>query len=338
MYQPTSTTSSDQQADARRVKPHERLQRRREQARADCRMIALLTVGDGLAWGLIASPFGVLVVLGSLLHLAIIVYLGWSVYQCSGRDVDIKHLGLALALGGLLGPIGLVLALLISAGTLVSKKSRRNLDAWYQRLADAHVRDEVSALYDSIHHGREAHFSAQDAESFLFMMNEGTFSQRQAILGIVAQKYRPELLPILTTALNGPVAALRVQAAAVKGKLSAMTLTNLKAAIGDLEQAQDYEEVAEAGQRLWQCVASGLLEPDQKERALHAAQKVYDFAQSIGYDDVETRQLFHDLQPLITYFEEAALAHAGGPASDEFERFEPAPMPASGRLLQQGWT
>ena len=112
---------------------------------------------------------------GGVLHGAVILFLAWRIGRCSGDDIDIKYLCLALALTVLIGPVGLTLAVLVAAGALTFKKSRERIDAWYRRLADTLERDKASTLYDSIYHRREVPITLQDAESFLFMMNEGTF-------------------------------------------------------------------------------------------------------------------------------------------------------------------
>lgn len=280
--------------------------RRRAQAADDCRLIAGLTFVDYLAWRFIFDPSLLLFAAGCIVHLGIIGILAWRLQSRVGTKIDVKYIALALILGVLVGAVGMTIGVLIAAGGLLLKKSRQLIDAWYQRQADSVTHDEIAKLYDSIYSGRETPQSMRNVDNYVFAMTEGTFSQKQSILEVVARSYRPELLPVLNLALRSPVAAIRVQASAVKGKLFTSVMTSLRAALDDLGSAESNQEVAAAGRRLSQCIFSGLLEPDQKYYALVASKKVHDVAGSLKYTDHTARELFHDLRHLIAYFDDAA--------------------------------
>ena len=289
----------------RRAEPKQRQRQRKAQAINDCRVIVSLTVVDSIAWWLIFKPLFVALAAGWLLHLGVLCALVWRIRSRIGSGIDVRHLTLTLILGAMVGAVGMIIAALVAASGLFVRNSRELIDAWYQRQAESITHDEVSELIGSIFNGRVASHSMRNAENFSFIIREGTFSQKQAIMEVVARSYRPELLPVLNLALNSPVPAIRVQAAAVKGKLYTSVMASLRTAIDDLDRARSNEEVATAGRRLSQCILSGLLEPDQKLTALTATKKVHDVSGSLSYND-ESRELFHELRHLFAHFDEAA--------------------------------
>lgn len=283
----------------------QRHKQRRAQAFDDCRLILALTIADCLAWLLIFNPLLVVFLAGCILHLCVLAALAWIINGRSGSGKDVRHLTLALILGALVGAVGMTISAFVVASGLFLRNSRQMIDAWYQRQAATITPDEVTELIGSIHNGRVASQSMRNAENFSFIIREGTFSQKQAIMEVVARNYRPELLPVLNAALTSDVPAIRVQAAAVKGKLYTSVMTSLRAALDDLDRAHTKQDVAAAGRRLSQCVLSGLLEPDQKLGALTASKKVHDIAGTLSYAD-ESRELFHELRHLLAHFDEAS--------------------------------
>ena len=291
--------------DLRRAEPRPRQRQRKAQAIHDCRVIVGLTIVDSVAWWLIFKSLLVALAAGWLLHLGVLCALGWLMHSRAGSGIDVRHLALTLILGAMVGAVGMIIAALVAASGLFLRNSRQMIDAWYQRQAESITHDEVTELIGSIFNGRVAPRSMRNTENFNFTIREGTFSQKQAIMEVVARSYRPELLPVLNLALSSPIPAIRVQAAAVKGKLYTSVMASLHTALDDLDRAQSNEEVATAGRRLSQCILSGLLEPDQKLSALTATKKVHDVAGSLKYND-ESRELFHELRHLFAHFDEAA--------------------------------
>ncbi|MGI9387691.1 MAG: hypothetical protein ACR2OX_09700 [Methyloligellaceae bacterium] len=277
-------------------------------AKADCQIIGALTVVDVFAWLSIFSSSRFLIVAGVSMHLAVIACLLVLMFRSAGMGRDLKYFGMSLILGLTAGPFGMLTSTFIASSVMLMPKSREILDEWYERLTAATTTDDATLLCNSIDHGREISLDGGRAESFMLLMSVGSFSQKQAILEVVAQKYRPELLPVLNLALNAPEAAIRVQAAAVKGKLHKAVLKNLHDAIKDLDQSQSLERVAAAGRKLSQSVASGLLETDQKILALKGSRKIYEVEASIDYNDVDGRALFSGLLPMLGYFDEASMS------------------------------
>ncbi|MFY0611366.1 MAG: hypothetical protein JXQ99_07570 [Hyphomicrobiaceae bacterium] len=282
-----------------------RSRHRKAQAIADCHLLVGLALVDYIAWSLIFNGSSISPLVGGVLHFGILGFLGWLIRSRADSGADVRHTTLALMLGALLGAVGMTIAALVAVSGLLLKKSRQIIDAWYQRQADSVTRDDVAELIGSINNGRVTSHSMRSAENLSLIIREGTFSQKQAIMEVVARSYRPELLPVLNLALTSPVPAIRVQAAAVKGKLYTSAMVDLRTALVDLDRAQSKEDVATAGQRLSQCILSGLLEPDQKLSALTASKKVHDVAGSLKYND-EARELFHDLRYLFAHFDDAA--------------------------------
>lgn len=298
--------ASEQSDDGlRREDSKQRLRQRKAQAIEDCRLIVALTIVDYIAWWLIFKSSLLALSTGCILHLGALATLGWLIRRRVGSGIDVRHIALTLILGALVGAVGMTIGGLVAASGLFLKKSRQMIDAWYQRQADSITRDDVTELADSIYNGREAPQSMRNADNFSFTIREGTFSQKQAIMEVVARSYRPELLPVLNLALSSPVPAIRAQAAAVKGKLYTSVMASLRTALDDLEQARSNEVVAAAGRRLSQCILSGLLEPDQKLSALTASKKVHEIAGSLKYND-KARDLFHELRHLFAHFDDAS--------------------------------
>lgn len=282
-----------------------RSKQRRAQAFDDCRLIVALTLVDSLAWLLLFNPLVVVFLAGCVMHVCVLVTLAWLIHARSESGRDVRHLTLALVLGAMVGAVGMTISAFVAASGLFLRNSRQVIEAWYQRQAASTTSDEITDLIGSIHNGRVASQSMRNADNFSFIIREGTFSQKQAIMEVVARNYRPELLPVLNAALTSTVPAIRVQAAAVKGKLYTSVMTRLRGALDDLDRARTKQDVAEAGRRLSRCILSGLLDPDQKLSALTASKKVHDIAGTLSYGD-ESRELFHELRHLLAHFDEAS--------------------------------
>lgn len=165
---------------------------------------------------------------------------------------------------GLLGPLGAIAATLAIVFSSSSKGHSIEDEAWYQRLKGGEELDNelVTALRD--HRAYEG--ERVSLHSFRKIMDGGSVSQKQTILGLIAQSYEPAFSGLLMDALCSPEVAVRASAAAVFARLRDKQAADLRAA-ELLAQSRNHEDVLEAATRFANAASSGLLSQDDSEKA-----------------------------------------------------------------------
>lgn len=225
-------------------------------------LLLAITVIDGLL-----SP-----ALAVLAHGLMAVGIGVLVFLWLAESLTAWVLALWIAL---LGPLG---ALVAGAALLISMRPKSVLledEQWYQRLRGfEEAGDElVTALRDD----RAYRGDGVDLHSFRQIMASGTVSQKQTILGLIAQSYEPALFGFLMDALRSPEVAVRASAAAVFARLRDRQVADLKLA-EDLARSNDPRDLLQAATKFAEAAASRLMSErdsaDAHRRALVLRRKI----------------------------------------------------------------
>ena len=112
-----------------------------------------------------------------------------------------------------LGPAGPVATALLAAMTLIFTRSARPFEEWYESLFpdDHETRSEL--LYRRLLEGREDAVAEGSVNSLTDVLFTGTTRAKQAVVALLARRFRSEFAPALQMALADPEASIRVQAA-----------------------------------------------------------------------------------------------------------------------------
>ena len=229
--------------------------------------LATLVVECGVAcwWLLVPEGGGPLAA-----HLAITAALAvW----CRRLRSDVRIPMLLTASTAALGPIG-------AAGTLFTMLltrwySRRAIpfDEWYQSLFPDTPRDEGDELAERVARAEPAQPGA--LTPFIDILAFGSFHEKQALIALINQQFRPAFGPILKRALTDGNNAIRVQAATAMNKLENTMLARTLELSRQVEDAPgDVEALLRLARHYDACLYSGTLdrqrEEELRERTLDA--------------------------------------------------------------------
>ncbi|WP_439572148.1 hypothetical protein [Phreatobacter sp.] len=201
------------------------------------------------------------------------------------------HLGLAAACGlairlrfreerlavlvalwaALLGPIGAVAAIIVLGFRRPGQKLHAADSDWLDRLNG--VPEPETGLLVALNEGRAFDPAPVRLDAFKEVMSLGSVSEKQTILGLIAQRYEPALFTLLMDGLRSPQVAVRASAAAVLARLRQELQAELKEA-EDLARSDDHHAVARAASLFTKAASSRLLPADDAEKALLRAQSL----------------------------------------------------------------
>lgn len=202
---------------------------------------------------------------------AIILVAGTTAVGIGARSgIDLSPSILVLFSTLVLGAAG---ALLAGIAVLADRRTRISatiLDAWYDRISLAGDVDHVTRLATAVSMGRAVMTDTATTSDFERIVVEGTTAERQTALGLIARQFAPAYAPALKSALVSPEPVIRVQAAAVAVKVKA-DLSSVLAVLAASSAPFEPLKAAEAAAELQAMVATGLLDDDDRSRALDAA-------------------------------------------------------------------
>jgi hypothetical protein len=190
---------------------------------------------------IVMAMLRVLTPLSSLLlgQLALSGILLWNtlvLYRCGGRDPAFLLLMIATVFMGPLGAVG--------AGSSIILRwwfARRAtpFEQWYSALFPTPEISPTRALYERIVLRGGGPGLRSNVAPFTDVMVLGTVQQKQAVIGLIADEFRPAFAPALRSALNDTEPAIRVQAATASARIEnrflerALTLEEQRAAVPD---------------------------------------------------------------------------------------------------------
>jgi polysaccharide biosynthesis protein PelE len=189
-------------------------------------------------------------------HLAVVAIAAVVVRRSPWRsDRHVVLLVLATAAFGPLGPAGVLLEMALER---YHARSAQSLAEWHEALFPPIGQDGHTDLWRRIGQRATDRGSDPRVTPFLDVLSFGSVSQRQAVVAIIAQQFRPAFAAALKAALRDEHNVIRVQAATVIARLEQEFLDRtfelesaVKAAPGDpdaiLALASHCDEQAFAG-------------------------------------------------------------------------------------------
>lgn len=206
-----------------------------------------------------------------LCHIALTGAAAAHLWQHRVALTDVTPYALTVIAAFISGPIGATLSVIALVRHSAEASSPELLAAWYDRIALAGDVDPVTDLYNTVAMGRALHTSMIPPQVFDAVMLRGTLADRQTALGLIARQFEPSYAPALRSALVSPEPVIRVQAAAVAVKVRAGLKVSLAHALARATASPAVPAAAGLALDLQAMAKSGLLEDDDRDRAVEAA-------------------------------------------------------------------
>ncbi len=216
-----------------------------------------------LAWS--GGLWGWLALLG---HVAVLVGLGLYVrrlYYRRGEGQAALGLAMALACTAAMGPVGALGFLLAGLLRAQFRKTATPVEEWYRTLFPDFADEEEVALAARIREGREAATVATGVAPFIDVLRLGSRDQKEAVLAMLARRFRPEFAPALKLALEDPVPSVRVQAATAAAQINNDVLArSMRLTAQAARQPKDAEAWRALARHEEMVAGLGLLDADQE--------------------------------------------------------------------------
>jgi polysaccharide biosynthesis protein PelE len=146
--------------------------------------------------------------------IAVVVGLLWVWGGRSGANFPLSIISIVA-----LGPVGGLGCVLLELTRWISSRSSIPFDEWYERLFPRVLADPSQALYELIEWRGAKPSRESTVAPFCDVLVLGSVAQKQAVVTLIADHFKPELSPALQRALNDPEPAIRVQAATAAARI-----------------------------------------------------------------------------------------------------------------------
>jgi polysaccharide biosynthesis protein PelE len=202
---------------------------------------------------LVTSPISPL--LAQLVVSGVLIAAAAVLYRCGGRDPTFLLLVVSTAAMGPFGALGTGLG---AALRWLFALHATPFDEWYAALFPTLEISPTQALYERIALRGGGPGARSSVAPFSDVMALGTLQQKQAVIAMIADEFRPSFAPALRSALNDTEPAVRVQAATASARIEnrflqrAMALEERRAVAPDepdllLTLAQHHDAYANTG-------------------------------------------------------------------------------------------
>jgi polysaccharide biosynthesis protein PelE len=235
------------------------------------------SVGHGAEWGLLLAA-----------HLAVTAGLAAACYWSPVLRADVRLPLLLTVSTGALGPVG-------AAGTLatmaLSRWYMRNavpFEEWYRSLFPDTGRDATDDLFQRIAASEPA--ESGNLAAFADVLAFGSVPQKQALIALISQQFRPAFGPILKRALTDIDSSIRVQAATAMSRLeNAFLDRTLQLDLQARENPRDVEALRSLARHYDHYLYSGILDVRREEEVRAQALAAYRRCVDAEPDDLGSR-------------------------------------------------
>lgn len=244
---------------------------------AETAMLAALAGGRLAGIGFLAAH---LVISGLLVVLA-----AWKIWFRRDARLDV-WLAWSTLVSGPLGP-----AMVIGLCVLLPwfNRSARPFEEWYAGLFPDEDQDAADRLYERIVSGREeAVADTSSLASLTDILLTGSTRAKQAVVALLARRFRSDFAPALAMALSDPEPTVRVQAATASAAIEERyhgRKIDLEAAAG--LRPDDPSAWLALAHHLDEYAYAGVLDPDRQTATMLDAHSAYEKAERLGADDPE---------------------------------------------------
>jgi hypothetical protein len=198
---------------------------------------------------------------GLLTHGMLVVMAAGRLQRCRGGDKALWLIGVLAT--AMVGPLGAICGTALAIRERRTRPSHDLLAAWYKRICGEVAADHVDQVQEAILTGRAVRAGSAGSRRFADIIEHGTLSEKQALLGLIGLKYHNDYFPILGLALRNKDACVRAQAAAVFVKLKEEFKNRLNASVAIQSSdagPKDREEALARADTILQCAGSGFID------------------------------------------------------------------------------
>jgi tetratricopeptide (TPR) repeat protein len=185
-----------------------------------------------------------------------------------------------------LGAIGAAGTLLCAVMEAVFRPRARGFMEWYNDLFPEEDDEAADLLLNRLRAGGDPASGAADLTSFMDAMSFGTIEQKQAVIALIARRFSPAFAPALRRALEDPIPAVRVQAAAAAAAIEAKFAARAMTLERELKsKTAKPDTLRELGRLNADMAKSGILEAARAQAAREKALECYRLALKASPDD-----------------------------------------------------
>lgn len=185
---------------------------------------------------------------------------------------------------GPLGAFGTLFSIILEA---FFRQTARPFTEWFEDIFPEEEAERAELTINRIRIGGDPASGASELVSFTDVIEFGSIEQKQAVIALIARRFTPSFAPALRRALEDPVPAVRVQAAAAAATIEARFAQRgiaLDAQWPQDERGADYERAQ--GLHHAGIASSGLMEPARARALEETALKHFDQALKSDPKDV----------------------------------------------------
>lgn len=206
------------------------------------------------------------------------------------------------------GPVG-ASGTLLAAGLLHFFRRRATpFEIWYASLSPEPQTSPTLALYEQIVRRKAMPDDLCNVAPFAGVMSTGSARQKETVLGLIADNFRPSFAPALRAALNDPEPTVRVLAATASARIENCFLER-SLLLEDLRSnhAGDIHAMLELGRHYDEYANTGLLDPGRADGARRQALELYECADRLQPGDAGLAKAIGRLLLRLDRSEEAVI-------------------------------
>ena len=238
--------------------------------------VLVLAAEACLSWGFLVAGWFPHWGLAIGLHVLVCAALAaWTMVR--GRQgADVRALAWLFWMTLTLGPAGPVAAMILLALIAGFNRTARPFDEWYRSLFPDDEENVSERLYHRLITGREDALVEGSVTSLTDVLATGNTRAKQAVVALLARRFRADFAPALRMALNDREASIRVQAATAAATIDERYHARRLA----LEAASEMpgagpEAVLELARHLDEYGFSGVLDADRQRLVMTDALAAY---------------------------------------------------------------
>jgi tetratricopeptide (TPR) repeat protein len=203
------------------------------------------------------------------------------------RARDLRLPWLVVGASTFVGPFGAAGSVLCALLYAWFRRSTTSFEEWYAALFPEQQVEGARTLFQEIvSDTRDDEAASRSVASFTDILAFGTFSQKQALLALIATYFRPGFAPALKNALGHPEAAIRVQAATAVAQIEQRFLRRSLDLDGELaRRPRDLPLVFAAARHYDDYAFTGLLDNDRQAENQRRALDLYNQALELAPED-----------------------------------------------------
>lgn len=217
------------------------------------------------------------------LHVGICALLGLLVWSVGRRGGDVRHACWLVWMTLTLGPAGPVAAAALALMTLAFGRVAKPFDEWYDALFPDDEESESERLYRRLLSGREDAVVEGSVSSLTDVLFTGSTRAKQAVVALLARRFRSEFAPALRMALNDPEASIRVQAATAASTIEERYHNRrLELEAKAKKEPKEADLALDLARHLDDYAYAGVLDADRQQATMAAALDAYRQAYRLG--------------------------------------------------------